>query len=57
MAIKVFVYGTLKRGGSIRGVQEQDPDKKFIGMAVTAQDKYSMIDIVSLRVLLFNCVF
>lgn len=54
MSIKVFVYGTLKRGGSIRGVQENDPHKKFIGMAVTAQDKYSMMDMGSFPALLFN---
>ena len=43
---KVFVYGTLKTGGAIRGLDGQ-PGAELVGDAVTTDSKYSLFDLGS----------
>ncbi len=38
---KVFVYGTLKRGNSIRGLDSWG-DAEFVGNAVTSKNKFTL---------------
>jgi|TARA_B110000858_G_scaffold198491_1_gene265648 gamma-glutamylcyclotransferase (GGCT)/AIG2-like uncharacterized protein YtfP len=43
---KVFVYGTLKSGGEIRGLNGFGPDKvEIVGMATTVYPDYDMMDL------------
>jgi gamma-glutamylcyclotransferase (GGCT)/AIG2-like uncharacterized protein YtfP len=42
---KVFVYGTLKKGNSHRGLDRWAPNAKFIGAAVTSKPSYSLYDL------------
>lgn len=44
--IKVFVYGTLKRGNLIRGLDRID-GARFIGPAETINDTFMMLDLGS----------
>ena len=41
---KVFVYGTLKKGGAIRGLDGQ-PGAELVGDAVTTDSEYSLFDL------------
>jgi len=43
---KVFVYGTLKTGGAIRGLDGQK-GAKLVGDAVTTDARYSLFDLGS----------
>lgn len=38
----VFVYGTLKRGNSVRGLDRWGSGAEFVGPAVTTQSNYSL---------------
>ena len=38
----VFVYGTLKRGNSVRGLDRWAPGAEFVGLAVTTHSDYSL---------------
>ena len=38
----VFVYGTLKRGSSIRGLDRWGSGAEFVGPAVTIRNNYSL---------------
>lgn len=42
---KVFVYGTLKKGNSHRGLDRWASGVRFIGEAVTAEPSYSLYDL------------
>lgn len=42
---KVFVYGTLKKGNNIRGLDSLCADAKLIGEAETQRDSYSLFDL------------
>ncbi len=42
---KVFVYGTLKSGGSIRGLNQFGDGAVIIGKAVTTYPDYEMLDL------------
>lgn len=44
MLNKVFVYGTLMKGNTTRGL-DQFPGSKFLGEAVTSSSTYSMYDL------------
>jgi len=44
---KVFVYGTLKSGGSIRGLNQFGDGAVIIGKAVTTYPDYEMLDLGS----------
>lgn len=41
---RVFVYGTLMKGNTTRGL-DQFPGSKFVGSAVTSSSTYSMYDL------------
>jgi len=41
-ATNVFVYGTLKRGQSQRGLDRWGNGAEFVGQAVTSQNNYSL---------------
>jgi gamma-glutamylaminecyclotransferase len=43
--IKVFVYGTLKSGGEIRGLHQFVDGAVIVGKAYTTYPDYSMIDL------------
>ena len=43
---KVFVYGTLKSGGAIRGLDGQ-PGAELLGDAVTTDSSYTLFDLGS----------
>jgi len=46
--IKIFVYGTLKSGNSTRGLdspQFDDIDKTKVGIAVTTEDKFNLVEL------------
>ena len=43
--IKVFVYGTLKSGGEIRGLHQFVGGAVIVGKAYTTYPDYSMIDL------------
>lgn len=42
---KVFVYGTLKAGDSMRGIDRISPNAVIVGKAVTTYPDYDMIDL------------
>ena len=42
---KVFVYGTLKAGNSMRGIDKISPNSVIVGKAVTTYPDYDMIDL------------
>lgn len=44
---KVFVYGTLKKGNNIRGLDKLCANAKFVGQAETVRDVYSLYDLGS----------
>lgn len=44
---KVFVYGTLKTGGTIRGLNQFGDGAVIIGKAVTTYPDYEMLDLGS----------
>ena len=39
---KVFVYGTLKRGNSVRGLDRWGSSAEFVGPATTTDNNYSL---------------
>ena len=41
----VFVYGTLKKGNSSRGLDRWSLGANFIGNAVTSQNKFTLYDL------------
>jgi gamma-glutamylaminecyclotransferase len=43
--VKVFVYGTLKRGDHIRGLDRISTDINYLGEATTADTSYSLYDL------------
>jgi gamma-glutamylcyclotransferase (GGCT)/AIG2-like uncharacterized protein YtfP len=53
---KVFVYGTLKSGGEIRGLNGfADPNKaQIVGMATTTYPDYDMLDLGSFPGVVMN---
>lgn len=42
---RVFVYGTLKKGNSIRGLDKLCANARFIGEAETSDNNYSLYDL------------
>lgn len=46
MTNKVFVYGTLKRGNRVRGMDSMG-NAKFLGVAFTTDAEYSLYDLGS----------
>lgn len=42
---KVFVYGTLKKGNRIRGLDKLDKTAKLIGEAVTVDPEFKLFDL------------
>ena len=52
---RVFVYGTLKQGDLIRGMDLFDKEKtNYVGKAVTTDSNYSMIDLGAFPGVLIN---
>ena len=45
MSNKVFVYGTLKSGGQIRGLNQFGDGAVIVGKAQTVYPDYDMIDL------------
>ena len=42
---KVFVYGTLKSGGALRGIDKLSDQSVLIGKAITEYPDYDMLDL------------
>ena len=47
---KVFVYGTLKSGGSIRGLENFGDGAVIVGRAKTTYPDYTMVDLGAFQV-------
>lgn len=50
---KVFVYGTLKSGGKVRGL-DQFPGASIVGKATTTYPDYDMVDLGSFPAVLLK---
>ena len=54
MSNKVFVYGTLKSGGMIRGLDGFGDEATIVGKAVTNYPDYDLIDLGSFPAVIKN---
>ena len=51
---KVFVYGTLKSGGDIRGLNQFGDGANIVGKTKTSYPDYEMIDLITVIEIVFS---